>query len=309
VGAKSGWLRGEGAGGAVYAGKKPCLWSITRNMSEKYSTPDQRIAWFANGQHGVITTAQLYRCRIDDDGIGYRRRIRRLHRLHQGVYSVGHGALSNEGKWMAAVLACGEGAVLSHRSAAQLFALLPAAVGTVHVTVPFERRPSRADVAIHRSRTLTPAAITARDRIPATKPWRTSHDLRRTEPPEVVREAIRQADFHGFPLDDISTDRTRSELERMFLALCRRYGLPVPEVNVRIGRYLVDFLFREAGLAVEVDGWQAHRGHQAFEDDRARGLDLLKRGYELLRLSYRQIEHEPAVVAAVLHDRLNRAAA
>ena len=158
---------------------------------------------------------------------------------------------------MAAVLACGEGAVLSHRSAAQLFTLLPAAVHPVHVTVPFERRPRHAGIAIHRSRTLTPAAITALHRIPATKPWRTIHDLRRTEVPETVREAIRQADFHGFPLKDISTDRTRSELERMFLALCRRYGLPTPEVNVRVGPYLVDFLFREQRLAVETDGWQA----------------------------------------------------
>ena len=210
---------------------------------------------------------------------------------------------------MSAVLACGEGAVLSHRSAAQLFTLLPAAVPPVHVTVPFERRPSHAGITIHRSRTLTPAAITARDRIPATKPWRTIQDLRRTEPPAVVREAIRQADFHGFPLKDISTDRTRSELERMFLALCRRYGLPIPEVNVRVGPYLIDFLFRRERLAVETDGWQAHRGQQAFEDDRARGLHLLKLGFDLVRLSYSQIEDSPAEVAAILRNRLSRSAA
>jgi very-short-patch-repair endonuclease len=229
--------------------------------------------------------------------------------MYRGVYAVGHVALSHEGRWMAAVLACGEGAVLSHRSAAQLFTLLPAAVETVHVTVPFDRRPKHAGIAVHRSRTLTPAAITARERVPATKPWRTIEDLRRTESPELVRQAIRQADFLGLPLQNISTDRTRSELERLFLALCRRYGLPTPEVNVRIGPHLVDFLFREQRLAVETDGWKAHRGRQAFEDDRVRGLDLLKLGFELVRLSKRQIEDEPALVAVVLRDRLHRAAA
>ena len=114
---------------------------------------------------------------------------------------------------MAAVLACGEGAVLSHRSAAELFTLLPAAVPPAHVTVPFSRRPRHAGIAIHRSRTLNASAITARQRIPATRPWRTIEDIRRTESPRVVREAIRQADFHGFPLQNISTDRTRSELD------------------------------------------------------------------------------------------------
>ena len=276
-------------------------------MRPKSSTTDREAAGIAARQHGVITRPQLLGASISSNGINRRIAAGRLHPVYPGVYAAGHGALSNEGRWMAAVLACGEGAVLSHRSAAQLFTLLPAAVETVHVTVPFKRRPKHAGIAIHRSRTLTPATITARNRIPATKPWRTIQDLRRTESPEVVREAIRQADFHGFPLKDASTDRTRSELERMFLALCRRYGLPTPEVNVRIGPYLVDFLFREQRLAVETDGWTSHRGRQAFEDDRARGLGLRQRGFELIRLSKRQIEDEPALVAAVLRERLGLA--
>ena len=302
--------KGGGFGrSSLRGGRIPLLWSVSRNMSDKYSTADERIAWFADRQHGLITTAQLRYCDLDRDAIRYRCRLRRLTRIHRGVYAVGHAALSNEGSWMAAVLACGEGAVLSHRSAAQLFTLLPAAVETVHVTVPFKRRPRHAGIAVHRSRTLNSAAITARDRIPATKPWRTIRDLRCSESPETVRKAIRQAEFLGLPLENISTDRTRSELERMFLALCRRFGLPTPEVNVRLGRHLVDFLFRQQRLAVEVDGWEAHRGHQAFEDDRSRGLDLLKLGFELVRLSFRQIEDEPAFVAAVLRERLARAAA
>jgi very-short-patch-repair endonuclease len=95
----------------------------------------------------------------------------------------------------------------------------------------------------------------------------------------------------------------------MFLRLCRRHRLPEPEVNVRIGPHVVDFLFRRQGVAVETDGWEAHRGHQAFEDDRNRGLDLMRRGFDLGRLSYRQIENGPAFVAAVLRERLSRSAA
>ena len=285
------------------------MWSITWRIAKEHSTVDQKIAWFADRQHGQITAGQLHRCGVSDFAIYHRCRTGRLHRMYRGVYAVGHTALSHHGRWMAAVLACGDGAVLSHRSAAQLFTLLPAAVPPVDVTVPFKRRPKHAGIAIHRSRTLTSAAVTARERIPATKPWRTIQDLRRTESPELVRKAIRQAEFLGFPLRDISTDRTRSEMEAMFLALCRRYGLPTPEVNVRIGPHDIDFLFRQERLAIETDGWQNHRGKQAFEDDRDRGLELMKRGFELLRLSWHQIETEPALVAAVLRERLDRAAA
>lgn len=198
------------------------LWSVTRNTSEELSTADERIAWFASRQHGVITAPQLHRCGIDDDAILYRSRLCRLHRLYRAIYSVGHQTLSNEGRWMASVLACGDAAALSHRSAAQLWRLLPAAIHPIHVTVPFERQPRHAAIVIHRSRTLTPAEVTQRDRIPVTRPSRTLRDLRRAEPAGLVRKATRQAEFLGLPLDHISTDRTRSELERMFLALCRR---------------------------------------------------------------------------------------
>lgn len=203
---------------------------------------------------------------------------------------------------MAAVLACGEGAVLSHRSAAELWEILRPTDGPVHVTVPGDAgRVRRSGLRIHRSSSLTPAEATRRDRIPVTRPARTIADLRRSEPESTVRAAVRQAEFLGLRLDHPAhSDRTRSELERAFLRLCRRHRLPEPAVNERVGPYVVDFLWRERGLIVETDGYAAHRGAQAFEDDRARDVELRLRGYEVLRFTYGQVDRDPHGVAAAV---------
>lgn len=119
--------------------------------------------------------------------------------------------------------------------------------------------------------------------------------------PQELRRAIRQANVLGLPIDDLDgekKDRTRSDLERDFLRLCRRHHLPMPEVNVRVGPYLVDFLWRDRRLIVETDGYRYHRGRVAFEDDRDRDLGLRALGYEIVRLSERQVTGEPHRVAA-----------
>lgn len=273
-------------------------------MRDKHSTRDARAAKTAARQYGVISSVQLEQDGLDRRAISRRVGSGRLHRIHRGVYAVGHKALSHRARWMAAVLACGEGAVLSHRSAAELFTLLPAAVHPVHVTVPFSRRPGHAGIAVHRSRSLGSEVTTRRHRIPVTAPARTIADLRCCCSASDVHRATRQAEFLGLALEDVPTDGTRSELERMFLRLCRRYGLPRPAVNVRVGPHMVDFLFRRQGVAVETDGWQGHRGRQAFEDDRARDLDLKLAGFEVLRFTYRQVEHEAPRVAAALRTLL-----
>ncbi len=121
-----------------------------------------------------------------------------------------------------------------------------------------------------------------------------------------LRRAVRQADVLGLPIGNVpGRDRTRSDLERDFLRLCRRYRLPCPEVNVRIGRYLVDFLWREPRLIVETDGYRYHRGRAAFESDRTRDLELRALGYETIRLSQRQLLDEPDRVAAVVAQALS----
>jgi very-short-patch-repair endonuclease len=119
-----------------------------------------------------------------------------------------------------------------------------------------------------------------------------------------LRRAVRQGDVLGLPVEGVNRDRTRSDLEGDFLCLCRRHRLPTPEVNVRIGPHLVDFLWREPMLVVETDGYIYHRGRMAFEEDRARGLLLRGLGYEVLRIADRQIEDEPEQIGGVLTARL-----
>jgi very-short-patch-repair endonuclease len=140
--------------------------------------------------------------------------------------------------------------------------------------------------------------MTVRDRIPVTTVPRTLEDIRATLAPSLVRRAIREAEFLGLALGEIKTDRTRSDLERYFLRLCRRYGLPLPEVNVLIDGMTVDFLWRDACLVVETDSYATDGGTVAFENDRERDLRLRRLGYSVHHFSERQLEVEPAAVAA-----------
>jgi very-short-patch-repair endonuclease len=147
-----------------------------------------------------------------------------------------------------------------------------------------------------------------RFKIPVTTLARTISDIDGVLPPQWVRRAIRQAEFAGYRLGDgDEVDGTRSELERDFLRLCRRYRLPVPEVNVRVGRWTVDFIWRSRRLVVETDGFRYHRGKVAFEDDHARDLDLRRQGFDVRRFTYRQVNDRPAEVAADLRDALGLA--
>lgn len=206
------------------------------------------------------------------------------------------------------------GVALSHRGAAALWNLLPPANGPIDVTVFGNGgRNRRAGLRVHRSRTLEPEEIAVRRGIPVTTPARTLADLRAAArkgrkggvSAKELRRASRQAEYMGLRVgSDPETDRTRSELEVMFLRLCRRTGLTVPEVNVKIGPITVDFLWRDRHLVVETDGYRAHRGRQAFEDDRDRDLRLRSLGYEVVRLSYRQVSQEPEQVVSTLHALL-----
>jgi very-short-patch-repair endonuclease len=269
---------------------------------------DAVIARFAARQHGLITAAQLREAGMTSASISGRVRSRRLHRLHRGVYSVGYTAESQEAMWMAAVLACGPSAVLSHRSAAALWKMLRPMEGPVEVSVPTRngRRPRRA-IRVHRRAALSPRAVTSRDRIPVTAPWQTIEDLRGVVPPNLRRRALRQAEVRRLALGPHHRgDRTRSDLERRFLDLCRRNRIPPPLVNVRVGRWTVDFLWPEERVAVEADSWRFHGGSVAFEDDHARDADLRRRGYAVLRFTERQIDEEEAPVAADLAAALRR---
>lgn len=279
-------------------------------MPDKGAPPDLRIAELARRQHGVVTSKQLLETGLSRNAVLERRRAGRLHSLHRGVYAVGHVAPSAERRWMAAVLALGVNAALSHRSAAELWGLLPAGRAPVDVSLPGRNgRRQRSGIRVHRPVSLVAAELTQRRGILVTVPSRTIADLRSVVTKSELRRAIRQADFLGFDIGSSTTlDRTRSELERRFLRLCRRHRLPVPAVNTSIGAMTVDFCWPDRKLIVETDGYIAHRGRQAFEDDRARDLRLKGLGYEVLRLSYRQVSDEPAQVVAILREAFGRGA-
>ncbi len=205
---------------------------------------------------------------------------------------------------MAAVLACGDGAALSHGSAAVLWGLLRPLPGPPHVSVPTRGgRKRRRGLRVHRRTSLEANQVTRRLGIPVTTPAQTIADIDGVLPPRLVRRATRQAELAGFPLG-IETDGSRSDLERDFLRLCRRHRLPAPEVNVRVGRWTVDFLWREERVAVETDFYDYHRGRVAFQDDHARDLDLRRRGFAVHRFSELQLNEQPAEIAADLRDAL-----
>lgn len=264
------------------------------------------IARLAARQHGVVSVTQLTAAGLHRSVIARRTRKGLLHCVHRGVYAVGHAGLSNEGRWMAAVLACGTGAVLSHRSAGALWTIVPLS-NVIEVTVhgTAGRKP-RSGIKIHRSLTLLPSQVTRRAGIPVTKPSRTLQDLKRRLPSEQFAAALRRAEFLRLPIDEqLEPDHTRSELERRFLALCRRHHLPKPEVNVRVGRFLVDLLWRDRRLVVEVDGFGAHGTRSAFEADRARDAQLKLMGYDVVRFTWRQITGDASSVAATLRGLLH----
>lgn len=277
-------------------------------MREKVDTRDAMVARIAARQHGVVTQAQLIQAGLGTSAISRRVKSGRLHRIHWGVYAVGHPGISQYGRWMAAALTCGEGAAVSHRSAAELWGLLRPIDGPIDVSVPGGAgRARRSGLRLHRRTALCPAAMTRRRGIPVTKPAQTIADLRGAVSPRELRRAVRQANVLGLSIgSEAGRDRTRSDLERDFLRLCRRFRLPAPQVSVRIGPHLVDFLWPDRRLVIETDGYRYHRGRQAFHDDRERDLDLRARGYEVLRLSEDQIDDQPERVAESLRTVLTR---
>ena len=281
-----------------------------------------RIADLASRQHGVVHRDQLLALGVGRGSIDWRLG-KRLHPVYRSVYAVGHRGLTREGRLLAAVLACGRGAALSHRSAGALWGIRPSRAAAVDVTVPTRGgRRRRRGIIIHRTTSLAEAEVTANLRIPVTTLARTPLDLALVLPRRGLEKAIDEAErlslfdlrsvhaaFQNHPgrhrvavaLDDRAEPIfTRSELEEHMLELCKEHCLPLPKVNARIGRYEVDFLWPESRLIVETDGRTSHSTPAAFERDRARDAELTVAGYRVVRFTYRQVERESKRVAALL---------
>lgn len=287
------------------------------------------LAHLARRQHGVVTRAQLLALGMDPAVIKRRLRAGRLRAIYRGVYLVGPIAPPHA-REMAAVLACGEGAVLSHRSAAALRSLLayPAHPAPAHVTVvgADRRRPG---IRVHRVGVLPPDEVTTFKSIPITTPARTILDLASELTVRELEQALGTAETNritsraklrsllgrypgrrGTPalralLDsDLRPAFTRSQAEERFLALVRRAELPPPNTNVRLADFEVDFLWPEQRLVVEIDGFVHHGDRASFEADRARDAALAARGFTVIRVTWRQLVDEPEVVIARLAQAL-----
>jgi hypothetical protein len=273
------------------------------------------IADLAERQHGLVARRQLVDLGISQRAIGRRIADRELRRVHRGVYTTGHAALSADARAMAGVLLGGDRATLCIRSAGQSWGMLRSAPTRIDVWVPAERRPARA-VRFHYGR-IEPDEITTLRGIPITGVSRTIFDLARTESPQRVAAAMKQAEVLRLT-DDLSLPMlleryprragaallrslvgatlplTRSELELAFLA---RVGLPLPETNVwlRIGdRWIeADCVWREQKVIAELDGHSAHGTRTAFETDRVRDRRLSVRGWRPIRITWRAIHDEP----------------
>jgi very-short-patch-repair endonuclease len=265
----------------------------------------------------VVERAQLIALGLSVAEIEGRVRRATLHTVHRGVYAVGHLGLTRNGRFMAAVLACGDGAALSHFSAAVLWEMLADRNWPIHVTALRDRR--RPGIRVH----VAPleGERVRRQGIIVTTPARALIDLADVAPPRLVERAMDEAEYlrldctglaprHGRPGSGVLTSvlavhtpgstRTRSELEEMFLELCDRHRLPRPEVNAHIEGYECDFVWREQRLIVETDGAVAHGTRRAMKRDPERDAHLMAAGWRVWRLSYELLLTAPDTVAAQL---------
>jgi hypothetical protein len=284
------------------------------------------IAELAVRQHGVVSLDQLRDMGLSASGVRARVATGRLHRVHRGVYAVGHSVLAVEGRWMAAVLACGVEAVLSHRSAAELWDLVRTARGAIDVTVRRSGQRKRQGIDTHRPRYLDPIDTTVRNGIPCTTVHRTLLDLadvvdrRRAERALEQAEVLRLFDLRALDavlwraptrsgtavLRSILADNrvgqtiTRSVMEERFLALCESGGIPRPLVNAWIdlegGGVEVDFLWPEQRQIVEVDGYESHGTRWAFRRDRRRDRRLKLAGFDVNRFTWQDLDGDPGEV-------------
>ncbi|HEX2359062.1 MAG TPA: type IV toxin-antitoxin system AbiEi family antitoxin domain-containing protein [Solirubrobacterales bacterium] len=282
----------------------------------------------ARRQHGVVSRAQLLELGLHPQAIKHRVAKGRLHRIRRSVYVVGRPELTRRGGWMAAVLACGPGALLSHASAAALWGIVPTrtrapAEATIDVSVPRSVRPRLDGVHVHR-RALADVERTLSDGIPVTMPARTLIDVSVRLRPAEIEAAVNAADkrdlidpgslsaaLEGYRgqrgvaalravLDRRTFRLTDSELERRFLRLVRRAGLPMPETGRYLNGFKVDFHWPALGLVVETDGLRYHRTPAQQARDRERDQAHARAGMTTLRFTHEQIRFEPDQVARTL---------
>jgi very-short-patch-repair endonuclease len=289
---------------------------------------ERELAALATRQHGVVSIGQLHQLGLDGRLVRRRQLAGRLHRVHRGVYAVGHAALAVDGRRMAAVLACGERALLSHRSAAAAWGLRPTSRTRWEVTTSQRGRRSPTGIELHAARALAADDATTLRGVPITSVSRTLVDLAGVVPHHALERAVHEAEV--LRLLDVTAVRaalarangrrgagllrailaepppgpTRSMLEERFLRLCRSGRLPLPRLNAHVSAsgalVEVDALWRQQRVIVELDGAGAHLTRRAFHADRRRDAALAAEGYVVVRFTWQRITRERAAVLAEL---------
>ena len=276
-------------------------------------------------QFGVISHSQLVALGYSGDAIRHRLQTGRLHRLFRGVYAVGRRQVTKKGMWMAAVLACGEGTVLSHESAAELCEIWTADVGLIHVTTS-GRGGSHEGIVVHRTK-LGPEDVGTYAGIPVTSPARTLTDLAARYGRTKIERAINDADktdlvtiaelhqaVEAMPagtrgrraisriLDPATFTLTDTELEQRFVPIARAAGLSKPTTQHHINGHRADFYFDDLGLIVEADGGAFHRTPTQQRTDRRHEHAHAIAGTVMLRFTHHQIARESSYVRRVLEE-------
>jgi very-short-patch-repair endonuclease len=281
----------------------------------------------AGEQEGIVARGQLLAAGMSDSALARALRSGRLHRVHVGVYAtVWPELLTEEGHLVAALLAAGEGAILSHGTAAWRWRIIPAPPAVIQLAVPYART-ALAGATLHERRRLRPEDVTRNGRFPTTTVPRTLLDLAARYERRALLRALAEAEFHydlrpadmeralrrGHPgsanlraaleAHVPGHGRTKSQLERRFRLLLIRHGIELPQRNAAVGPWTVDCLWPDARVVVELDGGQHDRPHQA-DVDRERDLWLRAHGYTVRRYGDRQIAERPDDVIADLLDAL-----
>jgi predicted transcriptional regulator of viral defense system len=294
---------------------------------------DRLVGEVAATQHGLITLAQLRGIGVSSKMVESRVRRGFLIRVYRGVYAVGHRLITLEARWLAAVFACGDGALLSHRSAAALHRIRRSSSPKIDVTAPTRRGYGLPHLVVHRATTLVPVDRDLVRGIPVTSLPRTIIDLGTCIPETAVEYAIHQAERQrklkpahvheildrlpgvngtaavrkivGRPGHDLDA-RTRSSWELRFLEICRSFEVPEPRVNqwipldVPAGGLEVDFCWPQHRLVVEVDEDAGHRTIRARRNDPQRDAALRTSGWRVIRVAEEQFTNPAAIAAAVL---------
>jgi very-short-patch-repair endonuclease len=287
---------------------------------------ERAIARIAGRQDNVITREQLIAAGLGRGAIAHRLRVVWMWRMHRGVYLVGAAPPSMMARWRAAANACGAGAVVSHRSAAEMFGLLSEVGGEVDVTVVGRNPHRQPGIRMHRVARLPRHHVTKMRGIPLTGVARTICDLAATEPAREVEVAFQEALYRRIvterPIRAILAREprrqgarviraliedprmSRSEKERVLFRLIDAAQLPRPVTNVRLHGYLVDVYWPTEGLVVEFDGYDAHGHRLAFHANRKRDQVLLAHGVPVLRVTDRHLTSEPIALAARIAQSL-----